>query len=178
MSKQKQAFAEYLLDNMTWPERILWSRIRHRQIGYSFQCQAIVRGYIVDFWCAKARVAIELDGPTHDYAEKREADKRRDEFLTKSGVKVLRFHNSDVQKGMSAVLIRVWDACYGRSPITVKPFPSKGSGVRSRFAETLEMRALGTFQEDKRLKTHEENFSRRYRKNHPLSVRNRPNRRK
>jgi len=170
-SKQKQAFAEHLLDNMTWPERILWSRLRHRQIGYSFQRQAIVRGYIVDFYCSKARVVIELDGPSHDSEEARQDDARRDEFLRKNGEKVLRFRNSDVQKGMSAVLIRIWDECFGRSPYRVRPFLLKGSEMGSRHAETLEMRALRAFQQDKHLKAHEQHFSHRYWKNRSFSVR-------
>jgi very-short-patch-repair endonuclease len=166
VSKQKRALAEYLLDNMTWSEKILWSRLRHKQLGgYYFQRQEPIRGYILDFWCPAAKIAVELDGPVHDRPENRESDRQRDEFLTRSGIKVLRFLNSDVRKGMSAVLIRIWDACNDRAPITaksVKPFSLKGKESISRHAETVEMRGLSTFQEDKRLKTHEENFSRRY----------------
>lgn len=166
MSRQKSAFAEHLLDNMTWPEKILWSRLRHKQLGgYYFQRQEPIRGYIVDFYCPAAKVAIELDGGIHSLPEKREADRQRDDFLTKSGIKMLRFLNSDVRKGMSAVLIRIWDTCNDRAPIaakSVKPFSLKGREVPSRHAETLEMRGLRDFQEDKRLKTHEQNFSRRY----------------
>jgi very-short-patch-repair endonuclease len=170
-STHKQAYAEHLLDNMTWPERILWSRLRHSQIGYSFQRQAIVRGYIVDFYCPEAQIVIELDGKVHDVAEKREADIRRDQFLTKNGERVLRFQNSDVKRGMSAVLIRIWDECFSRSPKNVKPLLFKGRGVKSRHAETLEMRALRAFQEDKRLKNHELNFSHRYWKTRRFPVR-------
>ena len=166
MSRQKSAFAEHLLNNMTWPEKILWSRLRHKQLGgYYFQRQEPVRGYIVDFWCEKAKIAVELDGSVHNTPEQREADKIRDEFLQRNGVRVLRFLNSDVYKGMSAVLIRIWDACNEVAPITrksVKPFFLKGREVPSRHAETLEMRGLSGFQEDKRLKTHEQNFSHRY----------------
>lgn len=170
---KKQAFAEYLLNNMTWPERILWSRLRHRQIGYSFQRQAIVRGYIVDFYCAEARIVVELDGPVHDSEAKIEDDKRRDEFLRRNGEKVLRFRNTDISKGMSAVLIRIWDECSDRAPISdaVSPFLFSGR-VLSRHAESLEMRALTAFQEAKRLKAHSEDFSRRYWKNRRYSVKN------
>ena len=172
MSRAKQTFAEHLLNNMTWPERILWSRLRHRQIGYSFQRQEPIRGYIVDFWCAEAKVAVELDGPVHDTDEKREHDRIRDAFLSRCGIKVLRFRNSDVKRGMSAVLIRIWDECNARDPKTVKPFSLKGSGVTSRHENTLEIRGLRAFQQDTRLKTHEQNFSRRYWEKRRLSVGN------
>lgn len=76
-SKQKEALAERLLDNMTWPERILWSRLRHKASGYCFQRQAFVFGYIVDFWCPVANVAIELDGAVHDRPQNQERDRER-----------------------------------------------------------------------------------------------------
>lgn len=180
--RQKSAYAERLLDNATWPEKILWSRLRHKKIGgYFFQRQEPVRGYIVDFWCEAAQVAIELDGPVHNLPERREADQRRDEFLTRAGIKVLRFLNSDVKRGMSAVLIRIWDTCNDRAPITktsVRPFSLKGREVLSRREETLEMRGLTAFQEGKRLKAHEENFIRRYREKRQLVVDNGRNLRK
>jgi len=161
-SRQKQAFAEHLLDNMTWPEKILWSRLRHKGIGYSFQRQAIVFGYIVDFWCHAAKVVIELDGAVHDLPERAQDDKRRDELLTKSNIEILRFRNSDVYRGMSAVLLRIFKACYAREPIDLKhPFPLI---TPRRFEETLEMRGLTAFQEAKRLEEHEKRFVHGYRK--------------
>jgi very-short-patch-repair endonuclease len=164
--RQKQAIAENLRDNMTWPERILWSRLRHRQIGYSFQAQAVVRGYVVDFWCPVAKIVVEVDGKWHEEAQRIESDKERDRFLSKSGVKVLRFKVSDVMKGMSAVLIRVWNECHERAPeadqIKVAPL-LEGGKIASRHCESVEMRALRRTREAKRLEEHEAAFVRRYR---------------
>lgn len=157
---------------MTWPEKILWSRLRHSQLGYSFQRQAIVRGFVVDFWCPTARIAIELDGAVHDAPDKIEDDKRRDEFLAKSGVKCLRFQNWEVRKGMSAIMIRIWDECYSRAPISVRPLALSRQKVISRHENTVEMRGLTAFKEGKRLQEHEKQFSHRYWKDRRFSVKN------
>jgi very-short-patch-repair endonuclease len=164
LSQRKQKIAEHLLDNMTWPEKILWSRLRHRQIGYSFQRQAVVFGYIVDFWCSKAKVAIELDGSVHDGAERTAYDFKRDDQLRRHGVEVLRFRNSDLFHGMSAVILRIWDACYRRFPIVLKPFPLESTPVRSRYSDSVEMRALRTHKEQLRLEEHAKRFGENYRK--------------
>jgi very-short-patch-repair endonuclease len=167
-SRQKQAYAEHLLDNMTWPEKILWSRLRHKGIGYSFQRQAIVFGFIVDFWCPAAKVVIELDGAVHDLPGRADDDKRRDELLTKTNIEILRFRNADVYRGMSAVLLRIFQTCYARAPIDLK-HPLALTASR-RFAETSEMKLLTAFQEAKRLEAHEKRFVLNYRKKSSSAV--------
>jgi len=167
-TKQKQATAEHLRDNMTWPEKILWSRLRRRQIGYSFQPQAIVRGYIADFWCPAAQVVIEVDGKHHNTPQRIEDDKRRDEFLMRNGIRVLRFSVSDVMKGMSAVLIRVWNTCNDRAPHAErKPAPLlEGENSHSRPCESLEKRGLQNFRTAKMQDSRAAEFSARYRERH------------
>lgn len=160
----KQALAEWLLENPTWPERILWSRLRRGQIGYHFQRQASVRGFLVDFWCPVARVVIELDGPVHALPEKIASDARRDRIFGKAKIACLRFDNSDVYHGMSAVLIRIWEHCFERAPYPLKPFPKEAESSSS-FEETVEMRALRSIQEANRLKQHEDRFIHCFRKN-------------
>ena len=169
-NRQKQALAERLLEEMTWSERILWSRLRHKQIGYSFQRQAIVMGFVVDFWCPTARVAIELDGSVHERQEVIERDREKDTVFEKCKIDLLRFPNKDVYRGMSAILIRIWEHCYARAPIPLRPFVR--ANPTHRHEETVEMRALRQIQEAKRLEIRAENFSHRYWKNRRLSVRN------
>lgn len=140
MNRQKSAFAEHLLDNMTWPEKILWSRLKRKQLGYSFQRQAIVCGFIPDFWCYQARVVVEVDGTVHEWKDKIAADKRRDEIFLRAGITVLRFTNEDVREGISAVLLRIWKACYARKPIPLKPL-LRGN-PRNRRADSVEFAAL------------------------------------
>jgi very-short-patch-repair endonuclease len=163
----KQALAEHLLENATWPERILWSRLRQKQIGYSFQRQAIVMGYIVDFWCPAARVVVELDGSVHERPDVAETDKQKDFVFAKCDIACLRFPNKDVYRGMSAVLIRIWEQCSARAPMPARSFFQTNRS--SRREETSEISALTMVQAAKHLEAHEQQFLRRYREN-----RNRP----
>ncbi len=88
---------------MTLGEVILWQHIRRRQIkGYQFLRQKPIANYIVDFYCKELKLAIEVDGGSH---EGREAeDLRRQERLEKMGIRFLRFQDSDVKDDIGAVL--------------------------------------------------------------------------
>ena len=62
--------ARELRKNMTDAEKLLWSRIRRRQLsGYQFYRQRIIGSYIVDFYCPTARLVIEIDGGQHYYGK-------------------------------------------------------------------------------------------------------------
>ena len=95
-------FAKHLRKNMTKEERHLW---------YDFLCnypvkftrQKIVESYILDFYCSKAKIAIELDGSQHYKPEAREYDKQRTEFLKKHGIDVIRILNRDVNNNFFGV---------------------------------------------------------------------------
>lgn len=156
----KAKFAEHLLDNMTWPERILWARLKRKQLDYSFQRQAIVIGFIVDFWCPVARVAIELDGGVHRLEAVQEHDRYKDTALAKAGIDLLRFENSDIRHGMSAVLARIWEHCYQRAPL--RAFYNLPRSYRtednSDFAAFLQLR------EAKRMERQAQRFFHGYRK--------------
>ena len=86
-----------LRNNMTDAEQLLWSRLRRKQIhNVQFNRQKPLLGYIVDFYCAKARLVIELDGSQHFDSENREKDILRDKALAEWGLHVLRFDNLQV----------------------------------------------------------------------------------
>ncbi len=88
-------YARSLRTNQTDAERLLWSRLRRRQLaGFKFRRQHQVGLYICDFACVAALVIVELDGSQH--AENLDYDLRRDRFLRSAGFEVLRFWNSDV----------------------------------------------------------------------------------
>lgn len=72
---------------MTDAEQMLWSHIRGKQIhGVQFNRQKPILNYIVDFYCARARLVLELDGGQHFEAVHKEKDKTRDEALLKQGL--------------------------------------------------------------------------------------------
>jgi len=89
--------------NATDAERLLWSRLRRRQLaGFKFRRQHQVGLYICDFACLDQRLVVELDGSQH--AENLAYDTRRDQFLRSAGFRVLRFWNNDVMAHTEDVL--------------------------------------------------------------------------
>lgn len=100
-----QQNARNLRKQMTDAEMRLWSRIRRRQLnGYQFYRQRVIGSYIVDFFCPRARLVIELDGGQHYYGRKAVEDKTRDADLRSIGLTVLRFSDSDALNNMDSVL--------------------------------------------------------------------------
>src|SRR6266511_731801 len=78
--------ARTLRKKATWAEKLLWSRLRNRQFaGYKFRRQHPVGPYNLDFYCAEARLAVELDGREHGHPDHRTTDKERDAFLAQLG---------------------------------------------------------------------------------------------
>ena len=94
--------ARELRKNMTPWERKLWYEYL-RQYPVRFQRQKAVGNYIADFYCAKARLVVELDGGGHYTAEQAEQDRRRTEALERMNLKVLRVCNLDIQRNFRGV---------------------------------------------------------------------------
>jgi very-short-patch-repair endonuclease len=97
--------SQSLRNNMTDAERHLWSKLRLGQIkGCTFYRQKIIGNYIVDFFCSKAKLVIEVDGSQHFEEQGLASDKIRDEYLTKLGYRVLRFNDHDVLNNAEGVV--------------------------------------------------------------------------
>jgi very-short-patch-repair endonuclease len=85
------ANARRLRRNLSAPEARLWSRLRARTPGMpAFRRQHPIGPYVLDFYCAKARLAVEIDGMSHDMGDRPERDVRRDAWLKARGVTVMR----------------------------------------------------------------------------------------
>jgi very-short-patch-repair endonuclease len=98
--------ANELRRSMTPAELKLWRRLRGNKInGFHFRRQHPYGMYILDFFCSKANLAIEVDGEVHQF--RKEYDLERTEYLTASGIKVLRFTNSEVEKDIKSVIIKI-----------------------------------------------------------------------
>ena len=82
---------------MTKEENLLWYRFL-RKYPLQFRRQYVIGSYIVDFYCHKAKLVVELDGSQHYSSEQREYDEKRTEYLKQQGIKVIRFSNLDVLK--------------------------------------------------------------------------------
>jgi very-short-patch-repair endonuclease len=94
-----------LRKNSTDAERRLWSKLRLRQLnGFQFYRQRIIVNYIVDFFCPKVKLIIEVDGGQHYFGKLHQDDLKRDEYLKKLGFKVLRFSDRDVLTNIEGVI--------------------------------------------------------------------------
>ncbi len=100
---QNRGNAKRLRKEMTSWERKLWYCFL-KDYKYKIKKQELILDYIVDFYCARAKVVIELDGGGHfETKEAQDKDKKRDENLEKFGLKVLRIINLDIDKNFEGV---------------------------------------------------------------------------
>ncbi len=98
-------FAGKLRNSSTRSEIRLWYYLKGKKMmGYDFHRQKPIRDYIVDFFCNKLKLAIELDGYTHTFEEVVEKDEIKQKRLEKLGITVLRFSDEDVMENMEGVL--------------------------------------------------------------------------
>lgn len=97
--------ARLLRKQMTDSERVLWSRLRRKQVlGIQFYRQKPIGRYVVDFYAPKAKLVIEIDGSQHKEKTQMDKDSRRDQHIAAVGLKVLRFNSREVLKNTDAVL--------------------------------------------------------------------------
>ena len=87
--------ATHLRNNMTFPEKKIWYEFL-RKLDIPINRQKIIDIYIVDFYCSKANLVIEIDGDTHFSDEEIEFDKKRTTRLESLGFKVIRFNNNEI----------------------------------------------------------------------------------
>lgn len=96
-------------NNPTQAEKTLWKHLRKKQLaGYRFQRQYSVENYILDFYCPKARLGIEIDGGHHAEEEVSEYDKIRTINIESYNIKIIRFWNSEIIKNIQNVLETIY----------------------------------------------------------------------
>lgn len=100
-----KSFRKDLRSNLTPAEAKLWSYLQNSKLeNRKFRRQHSIENYILDFYCPSEKIAIELDGDTHNTLNQKEADKTRDLFLKSIGIKVLRFENKMVFENSNSML--------------------------------------------------------------------------
>ncbi|MFA6412007.1 MAG: DUF559 domain-containing protein [Syntrophales bacterium] len=116
-NKSLKPFARSLRTNMTDAERLVWFKIRRKQIDdFQFYRQKNIGDYIVDFYCPKGKLILEIDGGQHYEDEGMRKDQIRDQYLQANGFTVLRFSDIDVLKNIDGVLERIQECL--KSPPT------------------------------------------------------------
>ncbi len=113
ISPSKAELAQQLRRGMTPQERRVWSCLRANRLdGLHFRRRQVIEGFIVDFYCHRARLAVELDGAPH--ALQADYDAERDAILARDGVAVLRIADDEVDGDIESVMAAIAQAAMAR----------------------------------------------------------------
>ena len=116
MRKSDHAYANArrLRRQLSLPEGLLWRGLRGKPEGLKFRKQHPLGAYVIDFYCAQAKLAIEIDGLVHDMSDRPERDQKRDAFVSAQGIEVLRVPAGDVLKSPEDVAEAIVALCRKR----------------------------------------------------------------
>ena len=117
--------AQTLRKYMTPEERILWYDFL-KKLPVSVRRQKPLGGYIVDFYCASAKLVIELDGSQHEEPQQKAADEERDAYLRSRGLTVLRYSNWLIKTNFEGVCQDIWEHIAPSSVGFAATFPPGG----------------------------------------------------
>lgn len=99
---------------LTPAEAKMWARVRNRGLGFKIRRQHPIWRFIADFYCAEAKLVIEIDGDSHEEPDQKEYDKARTKWLEERGYKVIRIRNEDVHRHVEDALKEIYLACNER----------------------------------------------------------------
>jgi very-short-patch-repair endonuclease len=99
--------AKRLRKEMTPPEIGLWFALRRNEAGLRFRKQHAVDNYVLDFYCAPARLAVEVDGEAHNRGDRPTRDTVRDAWLVSQGLRVLRYPAIDILSNLDDVVRQI-----------------------------------------------------------------------
>ncbi|GGZ41988.1 endonuclease domain-containing protein [Asticcacaulis endophyticus] len=101
--KPKTALARKFRKSLTVPEYLLWQRLKERHDTLTFRRQHPLGPYILDFYCPKAKLAIEVDGHEHGLAGHHERDLIRDKWFAEKGIETYRVPAAEVFRNVDTV---------------------------------------------------------------------------
>src|SRR5215510_5049033 len=105
VAKRQRARAKELRQAMTRAETLLWRYLKAHHIDdLGFRRQVPMQNYIADFVCHSARLVVEIDGESHDFASRQRRDERRDALFTSQIFTVLNFYADHVLKNLQGVV--------------------------------------------------------------------------
>ena len=106
--------ARKLRRQMTLPEVLLWQNLRRKPDGVKFRRQHPIGPYVLDFYCAAASLAVEVDGAAHNMGDNPERDRMRDDWLVERGIATLRIPATDILADAIAVAEGIIALCLER----------------------------------------------------------------
>ena len=124
--------AEFLRENLTPAEKILWEFLRTKPCGYKFRRQHPIGRFITDFYCHPLKIVIEVDGSLHDNREVQQADRAKQWSLEQEGIFVLRLKNEVVINDFHEATAIIMATIARRSQIT-PPLGGRGAKTDCQF---------------------------------------------
>jgi very-short-patch-repair endonuclease len=116
---------------MNLTERLVWSRIRGRQLyGWKFRRQQPIGPYYVGFYCSTAHLAVEIDGPTHDDT-RWEYDRQRQSWLESRGHRLVRISAGTVIRNLDEAIAIIDDALFECERMGLNPGPHPPASPKS-----------------------------------------------
>ncbi|TPG15770.1 endonuclease domain-containing protein [Sphingomonas oligophenolica] len=126
--------ARALRRTMTLPEILLWQALRQHPGGHKFRKQHLAGELVLDFFCAEAKLCIEVDGEAHDRGDQPAFDADRDAWLRLHAIDTLRITAADVLTNLDGVIVHIVEAARARLP---HHHPALPDGPPSRSGEVL-----------------------------------------
>ncbi len=114
--KETQNRAKQLRRTMSLPEIILWRELKKRPGNLRFRHQHPAGPYVLDFFCPRSKLAVEVDGEAHDYGDRPKRDEARDVWLLSQGVRTLRIPAYEVLSNLEGVIQHIVTAAQNFSP--------------------------------------------------------------
>ena len=122
MKKRNLNCARQLRLDSTREEEIVWNLLRNRQfLNLKFRRQHVISGFVIDFYCAELKLAIEIDGPIHD--DRQEYDKARQQLIEQRGLTFIRISNDDVKNNINHLFERIKNHQLSKLNDSISPSP-------------------------------------------------------
>jgi very-short-patch-repair endonuclease len=102
--QQQKEFRKKLRRESSISEKIFWRAVRGKKLNCKFRRQFGIGKYIADFYCHELKLAVEIDGATHETAEELKNDSEKEKYLDGLGIKTKRYKNVDVKNNLDGVI--------------------------------------------------------------------------
>ena len=136
--RQTVKLARKLRSEMSLPETLLWAELRKRPGGFKFRRQHAAGEYVLDFYCAEARLAVEIDGMAHDRKDAAIHDANRSSFLRSRGIATTRIPAASILEDIEPVVTRLTQICRERMQEQPVPLHQPAAGSPPRSGEDRE----------------------------------------
>lgn len=114
--KELTIIRKKLRNNTTISEKLLWHQLRNKKLGVKFRRQYSLGRFVLDFYCRELRLAIEIDGATHETIEEVERDRQKENFISQSKINLIRYTNIQIKEAMENVIINIQDIINKNTP--------------------------------------------------------------